>query len=287
MQAIIKSEGYTAAVDSLGAELSSLKTPDGTEYIWQADPEVWKRHAPVLFPFVCSTDSKRFTVNGRGFKMSNHGFARDSEFVKSAETENSVSFVLTSDERTKELYPFDFRFTVTYTLNKNKLTAVYSAENTGTETMYCFIGGHPGFNCPLEEGEEFSDYYVKYEKPETIVQELPGKNITVADNTDTVNITRELFANDVFMKEKPSSSEVSLISRKSGRGVKVSYDNSGCIAVWSPYNEKATFVCLEPWTSVPVYCDKTEELTEMPHALKLASGEKYDFSFTVEMVVNS
>lgn len=283
MQAILKSHGYTAAVDSHGAELSSLKTPDGTEYIWQADPDIWARHAPVLFPFVCSTDSKKFTFDGKEYKMSNHGFARDSEFEKEKGDENSVSFVLRSNDKTKELYPFDFKFTVAYTLNKNKLTAVYSAENTGIDTMYCFIGGHPGFNCPLEKDEDFSDYYVKYEKPETVIQQLSDKKIIVADNTDTVNITRELFANDVFMKDKPNSSDISLFSRKSGRGVKVFYDNNGCIAVWSPYNDKASFVCLEPWTSVPVYCDKTEELTEMSHALKIKSGDRYDFSFAAEI----
>ncbi len=285
MQEIIRSGNFMAAVDSLGAELVSFKDGSGREYMWQADPEIWKRHAPVLFPFVCSTDSKKFTVNGREFKMSNHGFARDSQFEKAASSENSISFVLRSSEATKALYPYDFEFTVTYTLENNKITAVFSAKNTGSEDMYCFIGGHPGFNCPMSDDEKFDDYYVKYEKSETIIQELPdGRKITVADNTDTVNITRELFANDVFMKEKPASSEVSLIGRKSGKGVKVSYDNSGCIAVWSPAADNAAFVCLEPWTSVPVYCDKTEELTEMPHALKIKAGDKYDFSFVIELL---
>jgi hypothetical protein len=35
-----------------GAELCSIKGADGFEYLWQADPSVWGRHAPVFFPVV-------------------------------------------------------------------------------------------------------------------------------------------------------------------------------------------------------------------------------------------
>ena len=33
-----------------GAEAVSLKNAAGQEMLWQADPAVWKRHAPILFP---------------------------------------------------------------------------------------------------------------------------------------------------------------------------------------------------------------------------------------------
>lgn len=283
MQIKISSGEYTAAADTHGAELVSFKSPDNTEYIWQADPDVWQRHAPVLFPFVCSTHSKTYTVNGVKYKMSNHGFARDSEFEVLSQTDSSVTFVLKANDATKALYPYDFEFCVTYELNESKLSVTFSAANKGSGTMYCFIGGHPGFNCPLTEGETFEDYSVKYEKAETVVQNLADKTVTIADNTDTVSLTRELFANDVFMKQSPNSSEISLISGKSGRGVTFSYDKSGCIAVWSPYNEKASFVCLEPWTSVPIYCEDTEELTEMKNAVQIPAGGKYDFKFDIDI----
>ena len=122
-----------------------------------------------------------------------------------------------------------------------------------------------------------------YEKNETIVQHLADKDITVLENGSKVHVTRELFANDVFMKDKPASSAVSLVSEKSGRAVTVKYDNSGCIAVWSPYDERGTFVCLEPWAQAPVYCCDTEELTKMPHAQHLAAGETYTFKFDIEI----
>ena len=51
MQATIHNEFLTLTVDTHGAEAVSLKNAAGEELLWQADPAVWKRHAPILFPW--------------------------------------------------------------------------------------------------------------------------------------------------------------------------------------------------------------------------------------------
>ena len=51
MQATIHNEFLTLTVDTHGAEAVSLKNAAGQEMLWQADPAVWKRHAPILFPW--------------------------------------------------------------------------------------------------------------------------------------------------------------------------------------------------------------------------------------------
>ncbi|WP_432651134.1 aldose 1-epimerase family protein [Huintestinicola sp.] len=282
MQYTIKSDKLTAVIDRFGGELHSLKDTMGNEYIWTAE-DVWKRHAPLLFPFVCNTKSKKYTVNGKEYSLSNHGFARDTEFSDKSVQGDRVTLSICSDEGTKAKYPFDFEFSVTYALSGNKLSVTMEAKNTGDGDMPFFVGGHPGFLCPFEADKDstFEDYDVVYEKNETITQDEFG--VTVLDNANKVGVTRELFKNDVFMKDKPASSKVSLVSRKSGKSVTVSYDNSGCIAVWSPYDDRGHFVCLEPWASAPVYCCDTEELTEMPHAKHIAPGENYSFSFDIEI----
>lgn len=286
MNYTIKSEKFTAVISSLGAELCSFKDSDGFEYIWTAE-DVWKRHAPLLFPFVCNTDSKKYTVNGKEYALSNHGFARDSEFEPSGRGEEYVSLKFFSTPETKAKYPFDFELLADYKITGNKLSVTLAVKNTGDREMPFFIGGHPGFLCPFEADKDssFTDYDVVYEKAETVVQKLPEGDNVVIENGNTVPVTRELFKNDVFLKDKPNSSAVSLVSRKSGRAVTVSYDNSGCIAVWSPYDDRADFVCLEPWAAAPVYCCDTEELTEMPHAQRLAPGENYEFGFDIEIKI--
>ncbi|MCM1579069.1 MAG: aldose 1-epimerase family protein [Ruminococcus sp.] len=284
MKYVIKSEKFMAAVDSFGAELCSVKDANGCEYIWTAE-DVWKRHAPLLFPFVCNTKSKKYTVNGREYALSNHGFARDSEFELADSGDGYVILKLVSSPETKAKYPFDFELLAGYKISGNKLAVTLTVKNTGNEEMPFFIGGHPGFLCPFESDTEgtLEDYDVVYEKPETIIQELDSGDNTVLENGTAVSLTRKLFKNDVFLKDKPASSWVALVNRKNGRRIKVSYDNSGCIAVWSPYDDRANFVCLEPWAAAPVYCCDTEELTQMPHARRIAAGESYEFGFEIEI----
>lgn len=49
----LENEKPKVAIQEKGAELTSIvKKETQTEYLWNADPAYWKRHAPVLFPIV-------------------------------------------------------------------------------------------------------------------------------------------------------------------------------------------------------------------------------------------
>ncbi len=282
MSSRINCNQTAAEISENGAELTSLIV-NGKEWIWGAKTE-WQRHAPLLFPFICNTKSKSYTVNGNTYKLGNHGFARDSVFSLKSITSNSVTYILKSNENTLASYPFKFSFEAKYTLFDSKLKVELTATNEDDKTMPFFVGGHPAFLCPfVEDGDNatFDDYEIVYEKAENITQVFDTHTNVITDNSNTVAVTRELFKEDVFMKNKPCSSSVSLVSKLSGKKVTVSYNNSGCIAVWSPYNKNATFVCLEPWASEPVYCCDTEDLNEMPHAIKLEPKDSYTFSFEI------
>ena len=39
----------------------------------------------------------------------------------------------------------------------------YEVTNEGTEDMPFFVGGHPGFKCPLDEGESYDDYELRFD----------------------------------------------------------------------------------------------------------------------------
>ena len=79
MQATIHNEFLTLTVDTHGAEAVSLKNAAGEELLWQADPAVWKRHAPILFPWTGKLPGGTFEVDGKTYKGGQHGFARDVE----------------------------------------------------------------------------------------------------------------------------------------------------------------------------------------------------------------
>ena len=271
----------TVSADSAGAELHSIAF-DGAEYLWQCG-DAWKRYAPVLFPFICSPKGGLYRAGGKEFKMpTNHGFARDMRFSAGEITESAMSFVLRSSESTKAVYPYDFEFTVGYELDGLSVKVINKTRNTGSSTMYFYVGGHPAFNCPIGGGTEYEDWYVKYEKPETIVQDFNGVR-TIIDGSDTLKLSRPLFDNDVIMKDAPRSRSIELRSDKCERFVRVDFPDSRCIAVWSPAkNDEAAFVCLEPWTSVPVYADDDfPDIEQKPHAIALEPGCEHVYSYTI------
>lgn len=283
----ISCEGLTAKICSFGAELHSLMK-DGCEYIWQAG-KAWSRHAPILFPFICSPEGKSYSAKGRAYTMkANHGFARDMEFKPLLTAGDRVSLSLTETDETLAQYPYRFKLTVSYYFESGRLVTSCCVENTDTDDMYFYLGGHPAFNCPLEESLCFDDYFVEYEKDELIEQKAGDGMRTVlggSGNGRRLWLTRKLFDYDVIMKDMPASSSVSLRSEKGNRYVTLFFPDSDCIAVWSPAaDDSAAFVCLEPWTSVPVYCDDGyERLEEKPHAVALRAGEKFCYRYSIEV----
>lgn len=285
MKLTVKTNTLEISANTSGAELCSVRK-DGVEYIWQAG-DAWKRYAPILFPFICSPKGKRYKAGGREYTMpSNHGFARDMEFEPLGSDDKSISFKLTSNEQTLRIYPYDFELDVRFTVSGDSVEVLNRVKNTGDKDMYFYLGGHPAFNCPLEEGLSFDDYEIRYEKNETITQQLlNGGERTVIENEAGYRLTRALFDNDVIMKDKPNSKSVTLMSPKGSRSVTLRYPESECIAVWSSTgNDEARFVCLEPWTSVPVYCDdEYDDIEKKPHAVKLAAGESFDYRYFIEV----
>ena len=275
----IKNDRLEVSADTFGAELHSVRL-DGKEYLWQCG-DAWKRYAPILFPFICSPKDKAYSAKGKAFKMkANHGFARDMEFAFKEQTENSLSFVLTENAESLAQYPYKFTLEVKYTIEGNRLRV----ENlvTGGEDMYFYLGAHPAFSF---ESGGIDGYYVEFDENEHITQVIGGEQVTLVENGSVLEMSRELFDNDSIPLEYPNSKAVSLKSHKSGRYVRLEYPVSDCITVWSPTgDDRASFVCLEPWTSVPTfYDDEFEAIEDKPHAIKLAQGETYRYYYDIEL----
>ena len=57
----LKNEELVVTIETLGAEIISVKDKNNREYIWEADPEVWENHAPVLFPIVSRLIDGKYT----------------------------------------------------------------------------------------------------------------------------------------------------------------------------------------------------------------------------------
>src|SRR4051795_13782394 len=130
----IRCGGLTATIKAQGAEMCSLASDAGVEFVWQAGP-VWPRHAPLLFPIVGRLANDELRHRGKTYRMTQHGFARDNRFAWAERGENSCTLVLEDSEATRALYPFAFRLVVTHTLDQAGLAVTLKVVTPGEETL--------------------------------------------------------------------------------------------------------------------------------------------------------
>ena len=268
MKNSISSEKITASFNTHGAEMTSLLF-DGIEYIWQGDPKYWKGQAPVCFPIVGSLKNNSILAFGKKCSMTRHGFAKKCEFQIAGKTENSISFSLKANEETRKEYPFDFELIITYTAKGNTLTTSFKVINTGDEDMPFCVGGHPAFNCPLDNGD-YSDWYVEFEKEEHAACmrsdengfHNPDKRSTRIDGTKLI-LDHELFARDSMSFDNLVSRKATLKSNKSEHGLTVEYEQFPNLVIWSAVGD-APFIALEPWKGLS-FCSDEDGLFEHKH----------------------
>ena len=122
----LKCGNTTAAIMQKGAQMVSFKGNNGREVIWQADPNVWASHAPVLFPVCGRTKNEQVIIDGVTYPLGKHGFARNADFNIAKVGDDFVDLILTANDETLPLYPFDFIFHVVYTLRETASAPILS-----------------------------------------------------------------------------------------------------------------------------------------------------------------
>ena len=100
----IKNEILTAKFQERGAELKSLVFND-TEYIWPGDPSVWQSSAPLMFPICGGLVDDEYELDGKRYSLQKHGYARFCIFQVECLGESSVTFLLRSDEESRNTTP--------------------------------------------------------------------------------------------------------------------------------------------------------------------------------------
>lgn len=178
----IRGSKATAAIDSVGAQLISFQDASHKEYIWDQNPAYWSSSSPVLFPMISNLRPCGTEMEGKMYPLTRHGVVRYAPFAVTAQTEDSVTFCTCSNEDTLQVYPYQFALYVTFTIAEESLHVELKVENTGSNTMYYHIGGHPAFHCPMNEGERFEDYELRFPCEETITSPESGLQHPAADD---------------------------------------------------------------------------------------------------------
>lgn len=263
---------------------------DGVEYLWQGDKEHWGGQAPVCFPIVGVLKDGKASAFGKPCNMKRHGVARINPFEIKEQGPNSVSFVQNSSHETKKEFPFDYSLQIKYTVLKNSVTTEYTVKNTGTDKLPFAIGGHPAFKCPLESGERFEDYSVKFDKVLNHPCLRPdihsgiidvSKRYDVVSNSDEIKMNHSLFADDAMVFDGIKSKSATLSA--GGRGVRLDYQDFENLLIWSSANG-GDFVALEPWTGISTCTDESEEFEKKRGITVLEPGEEASFKFKITLI---
>ena len=289
MDYTIKNNINEVVISDHGAEVQSVKgAHTGEEYILQADPEIWGRHAPVLFPIVGRLKNDEYKYQGKTYHMGQHGFARDCDFEVENHTQESITFLLKDNEKTREMYPFKFEFRVNYNLMNNLLEENFSVVNKSDETMIFGVGGHPGFNLPVNNGEEKEDYYFDMH-PSIARVKIPLKgayldwnNRSLASTDSFIGLSDELFKDDALIYELHGhDNKVSLRTDKSKFHINVWTRNAPYVGIWSQYPNTANYVCIEPWWGIADREDADGELEHKYGMNHLEPGKEYQAGFSI------
>lgn len=279
------SDTLTVHINSFGAELCSVKNKEGLEFIWQANPEVWARHAPVLFPIVGKLKENIFRFKDNTYELGQHGFARDMEFSLIESSPSACVFELRANSRTKAHYPFDFVLRIGYMLQSDTITTSYTVINPSSAPIFFSIGAHPAFNCPLLPSEDFEDYYLQFESQGF---KLTGLNngLTTPQTRDLrlekkkLVLTRSLFDQDALVFENSQINTISLHSSKSAHRVTMDCTNWPYFGIWSKKGADA-FVCLEPWYGIADPENGSKHLSKKKGILCLEAKKLFSCSFSL------
>ncbi|QDZ06134.1 aldose 1-epimerase family protein [Sphingomonas panacisoli] len=282
----LRSDGLSALIDPLGAELVSLKDAQGRELMTDADPAFWTGHAPILFPIVGRLNGDVLRIDGRDYPMKQHGFARRMVFEVVAHDDSGARFRLTANDETRAVYPFDFALDVAFTLRDATLAIDVSVHNRGDVPMPASLGFHPAFAWPLPYDQRREDHRIAFDgdEPGAIVElddglfaatrpsPLDGRLLHLAD---------DLFADDALIWDPVRSSGVTY-GATVGPRLRIDFPDTPYLGIWT--KPGAAFVCIEPWHGHADPVGFTGDFHDKPGVFEVAPGAERTCSMQVTLL---
>ena len=278
----IKNDFLTASVDTVGAELVSVKdNATQKEYIWQGTPSIWNGHSPILFPIAGRLREDTYFYNGKAYSLPKHGFARRSEFSVMKKQENSTVLALSDNEKTRLVYPFPFFLSAEYRLDGKKLCVTNKVYNRGAKTMYFSIGAHPAFNLELGGKVVFSEK----EPLAPVMTDAYGLSAgrkTLHPKSDTVVIDEHIFDADALFFPKMQSTSAKLVTKDGEVVLRMTYGKVPYLGLWA--KPAAPYVCIEPWYGFCDHYNVSGKIEEKPDIISLEPDQEFSFSYEIEFM---
>lgn len=289
MNYTIQNAHLKAEFSSLGAELRSLVDVHGRQWIWQGNPEIWGRHAPLCFLFVGRLAQGSYEFQGKTYQMPTHGFARGYVFTCKTQEEARIVFVLESSEESKKLYPFEFSLEICYELEGTVLKKSHTVENLGKSELYYELGGHDGYCLGFQGEDDFQQCSLLLEEDcsifshttdETVMIQEKMLKTPVKDSRFSLNF-REMGLDCYILPQVPHG-RIFLCDKEGVPRVGMYSEDFAYLLLWTCNNQ---FYCLEPWTSLPDCSFVGRDLRDKVAVRCLAGGARETLVFSTEFFV--
>lgn len=281
---IIENSFIEVQIKEFGAELCSLKKKnDDYEYIWQADEKYWGRYSPILFPIVGKLIDDEYFYNGKIYKMSQHGFARDMLFELYHKENDQISLGLKSSEQTFSIYPFNFELIITYKLIKNSLNVEYKVINHTNNKMLFSIGAHPAFNWNREKKAYLEFFSTKQLErvPLTPLGLSSKKKIIILEN-NKLQLNDALFKDDAVVVENLKNKSIIFKNTQNNKNIKVSFEKFPYLGIWSKPTG-ASFICIEPWYGVADEIEHNKQFEKKKGIISLEPNKVFESNYQISI----
>jgi galactose mutarotase-like enzyme len=280
----IENSNLKIQVNKMGAELASvLQLSNQYEFIWNANPAVWNRHAPILFPIVGKLNNNKVHINNSLYEMGQHGFARDCNFELVNKTETELQFLLKSNEQTLKKYPFQFELYIIYgfTAKSNQLKVTYKIVNKSALEMHFSIGAHPGFMLPVANLNEFEiDFFEGNSIERHLLADglFNNKTETLPLIDHKLSLSEEVFDKDAIVIKNCASKTISLNHKNSNFKVSCSFNDFTDLGIWAKKGNH-NFVCLEPWLGYADEVGFEEDIADKKGIIMVPEGDTFEASY--------
>lgn len=291
MKNSIKTESISFVSDSFNVEPWVLRFNDeDINYFWRpADLE--KLGTAVCFPLMGFLPDNKYVLDGKEYTMAIHGFAQDREFTVFERSEQHICYELVDDAEIYQQYPWYFRFFITYSVDGDTLKTEYRVENRDEKELYFSVGGHPRYSCPIVPGDSFEDYFIEFEKPESVNNIFksygPVSEIEKCFSHDgkRISLDYQMFTKGCFCFYPYNSSEIRLISKKNKHGIIIHLGGASHLQFWT--EPGSPFLAIEPifgsTSSLPVkYEDK--DWKGRPGTLHIKREEVYSCAYSTTIL---
>jgi galactose mutarotase-like enzyme len=265
----------SAAVNPLGAELSSLRDAQGNELMHDGDPAWWSGRAPLLFPIVGQLAGDRYLLKGEHYALPRHGFARRNQFVLVAQAADRLVLRFSDTPETCSVYPFAFTLDAEFALSGATLTMTVSATNCGDQDMPASFGFHPAFAWPLPYGAPRAAHRILFDQdePEPLKELVDGliavENRPSPVDGKTFKLEDALFEADALIWEGLASEKL-FYGAPGHAGLEIAWGDMPNLGIWT--RPGAPFVCIEPWAGLADRKSFHGEIWDKPGIWRIKPG---------------